>query len=343
MNPPRAVFFLVLAIPIAVFGQKTDLVILTNGDKLTGEVKKLDLDILALKTNAMNTIQIEWQYVSNIYAPGKSFMVEMRDKTMLFGSLDSINTPGVLRITGMYGSLNIPVGQVISIVQIKRLFINRFSGSLGAGISYTKASEVTQLNYNANITYTDQLRFVVLDVNSIRTNQKDLASTSKQDLFLSYNRKTVSRQFATVFGALQENTELGVALREMAGLGYGVDLIHTRMSRLRILGSTNFMQETSYEDHATYRNGEAMLSVDGRIFKYSQPELYLTTRVSWYPSFTVAGRNRMEAEIKLSYEVVNNFFIEVNFYDNFDNKPISTTASTNDYGIISSLKYTFGL
>ena len=45
---------------------KTDVVILKNGDRITGEIKGLDLGILTLKTDWMGTVEIEWDNIERV-------------------------------------------------------------------------------------------------------------------------------------------------------------------------------------------------------------------------------------------------------------------------------------
>ena len=40
---------------------KTDVVILVNGDRITGEVKALEKGILSYSTDSIGTISIEWE------------------------------------------------------------------------------------------------------------------------------------------------------------------------------------------------------------------------------------------------------------------------------------------
>ncbi len=334
------VFFSVLH--LALSAQKTDVVILKNGDHLTGEIKKLDLDILQFKTSTMSTVQIKWYQVSNIFAPDKFVQVELEDKTKIYGSLDSINIPNALRIVSNEGEFNVPVDNVVGITQVKRVFWSRFSGNLGAGLSYTKASDVLQSNFNAYISYTDELYFSAIDVNSIRTQQPERI-TAKQDLMLNVNRATVGRQFATVFTGIQQNTELDIQNRTWVGAGYGVDLLHTNIARIRfILGGIGNEETTISEGNST-NNGEGLVALDARVFKYTDPEVYLTAGANYYPSFTVENRHRLELTLKIRFELLNNFFIEFQVYDNYDSKPASEEAANNDYGLVGSLQYTFGL
>ena len=325
-----------------IFAQKTDIVILTNGDRLTGEIKKLDLDILQFKTSTMSTVQIKWYNVSNIYAPDKYCQFELTDKTMIFGNLDTINLPNALRVTSAIGEFNIPTEKVVRITQVKQVFWNRFSGNIGAGMSYTKASEVTQSNANAYVSYTDEQNYAAVDMNSIQTTQPD-RTTTKQDALINYNRNTFTRQFATMFTGANRNTELGIDRRTKAGLGYGVDVIHTAVSRVRLVAAGIYNEEKTIEEQLITQNGEGFLGLDARIFKYTDPEVYLTSSFNWYPSMTIAGRHRTEVDVKLRFELLNNLFLEFTFYHTYDNKPASETAANSDYGLISGLSYTFGL
>ena len=77
MAKKHALFITFIAILLSEFSfaQKTDKVVLKNGDHITGEVKKLELDILQFKTTTMSTAQIKWHHVENLYAPDKSFQI----------------------------------------------------------------------------------------------------------------------------------------------------------------------------------------------------------------------------------------------------------------------------
>jgi len=335
-------FFIALIFGFSLSAQKTDLIILKNGDHITGEIKRLELDILQVKTSSMSTVQIKWYQVSNIYAPDKLVQVELNDKTKIFGKLDTIYLPNALRIVSDIGDFNVPVDQIVTIFQVKKVFWSRFSGNLGAGVSFTKASEVLQTNYNAYVSYTDELYLAAVDINSIRTSQPE-QTTSKQDILLNVNRTTFSAQFVTLFTGIQQNTELDMARRSSGGAGYGVDLLHSSIARVRFTLGAIANKEVTIEEQISSNNAEGLVAFDARIFKYTDPEVYLTAGINWFPSFTVEDRHRVETNIKLRFELLNNLFLEFNFYHNYDSKPASASAANSDYGILSSFQYTFGL
>lgn len=323
--------------------QKTDKVVLMNGDHITGEIKRLDLDILQFKTSTMSIANIKWYQVSNLYAPDKSFQIELKDKTKLFGNLDSTSTPELLIIKNEVGKYEVATDKVVTIYQVKQVFWSRFSGSVSAGVSYTKASDILQSNAAGSVSYTEEKYFGSLGFDLIQTLQSDTLYTANNDVVLNINRMMVANQFTTVFLTAQENTELGIQLRTGIGAGYGIDLLHTNISRIRFIGAITGNREEALGEAATTINAEGLVKLDVKIFKYTDPEIYINAFANWYPSITVTGRHRIEAELQIRFELLNDFFLEFKVYNNFDNKPVSTSSSTSDYGLISRFTYTFGL
>ena len=63
-----AAFLLALQPAAAPAAPKTDVVVLKNGDRLTGEVQQLDRGRLQLKTDDLGTVEIEWDKVASVTA-----------------------------------------------------------------------------------------------------------------------------------------------------------------------------------------------------------------------------------------------------------------------------------
>jgi len=60
-----------------------------------------------------------------------------------------------------------------------------------------------------------------------------------------------------------------------------------------------------------------------------------------HPSITEGGRVRMNLETRLRREIIKDFFVDLSFYLKYDNRPPSVTASTTDYGFVTSVGYSF--
>ena len=66
--------------------EKSDVVTLKNGDRLHGEIAKLEYGKLSLKTDYMGTLSIEWPAVTAIESKFH-FDVEMNNGVRRFGSI----------------------------------------------------------------------------------------------------------------------------------------------------------------------------------------------------------------------------------------------------------------
>ncbi|MCU0988709.1 MAG: hypothetical protein MUE63_03745, partial [Xanthomonadales bacterium] len=60
-----------------------------------------------------------------------------------------------------------------------------------------------------------------------------------------------------------------------------------------------------------------------------------------FPSLTEWGRWRVNFTTDFRLELVSDFFWKLGLYASYDNDPISIDAASSDYGISSSLGYSF--
>jgi hypothetical protein len=127
---------------------KTDVVILANGDQLTGEVKGLQSARLEFKTDTMETVYIKWEEVEQVSSE-YSFQVELESGVRFFGTLGVPAESGMLSVVGIDGTVGLNLEQVVFIRPIKQQFWKRIDGSFSLGLSFTKASDVLRFSLNA--------------------------------------------------------------------------------------------------------------------------------------------------------------------------------------------------
>src|SRR4051812_50195955 len=72
-----------------VHGQKTDKVFLLNGDKLTGEIKSLNLAKLRFDLDGPGIIEIKWEKVQSIRSE-RQFEILLQTGEVLLNKLDSV-------------------------------------------------------------------------------------------------------------------------------------------------------------------------------------------------------------------------------------------------------------
>ena len=84
-----------------------------------------------------------------------------------------------------------------------------------------------------------------------------------------------------------------------------------------------------------------MLSTSFAIFRYDFPETDVGGTLSLLPSLTQSGRYRAEADLRAKYEFVDDLYFELKVYGSYDSKPPSEDTETTDYGVTTSLGYSF--
>src|SRR5262252_1358597 len=129
----------ILSAPAAWGADKTDVVTLRNGDRITGDVDGLSRGRLSLKTDDAGTIQIEWNKILRIEAKQRLFDVSTSDGPRFLGSLGTTGD-GLVLVIGSAGSDSLQMYEVTSITPIGKSFWKKLDGAVDAGFSYTKSS-----------------------------------------------------------------------------------------------------------------------------------------------------------------------------------------------------------
>lgn len=340
VNKIVIILLMVLLLPQFIqASQKTDTVYLKNGDRITGEVKRLEYGILFLKTSGLGTINIEFDRIKTFYAKER-FTVMLASGLRFFGTIDTSGTEGyvVLRVNDF--RIPEPISEIAEMYPVKNAFWKRLDGSVDLGYSYTKASTVSQLDFSGNLEHRVERAFTQLKAGFTMTDQQDQERIRKQDYTLSYRRIIKRKWFYAGALGMQQNTELGVEYRYWGGPAIGNNLVNNNLHVLSGMTGLMILTEGTLDDSIT-NSVEGIVHVDYRIFRFNKPDIDIRSSFSYYPSFTSWGRHRIDFEINAKLEIFNDFYFGLKLYDNFDNKPVDENAATNDWGITTSIGYSW--
>lgn len=323
-----------------VYGQKTDIIILNNGDHITGEIKEMVYAKIRFKTDAMRTIYIEWDKVDFIESD-KRFQIEMEDGSIWFSMLETVKDSSGNKLVIIVDSVSVSLVflEIISIVPIKATFWDRIDASVDLGFNFTKASEVAQLNFSGDISYRTWRLLRTISISSLITSQTDTSAAQNHNLMLDVMRFLDNSWFFSGFMGLQKNTQLGIDLRLLAGGTYGNEVFHTNTAVLGLSGGAQVTRELA-EEGAQY-SAEGVATIDFRKFEYNDPEIDLTSDLSFFPTLTPFGRYRIEFNIKLKWEIVSDLFWSLTFYDKYDSDPPPSSSTQNDFGITLSFGWSY--
>jgi len=319
------------------FAQKEDIVILKNGDHITGEIKRLEVGILVFKTDDIETISIKWDKVESVQTKN-IYEIELQDGRVYYGSIEPGEIDDALIIKGVTSENQLIMSYIVKIIRIKESFWEILNGYVKFGANFTKASGIGQVSFGFNGKYRTKISNVELTVNSVITTTNKEQTSRKQDIFLNYQRFLEKKWFWGALIGAEENTELGIKLRTSFGGGIGTHFIKTNINWLNGLAGLTLNREWFIDSTEARYNLEGLITGGYLLFIYDHPKMSLQSKLDILPSITDFGRIRSNLDVSLDWEIFLDFYWELAFYFNYDNKPTST-ASQTDYRFETAFKY----
>ena len=324
---------------LTIQAQKNDTIYMRNGDRITGELKKFEYGLLDLKTDAMQTVSIEFDRINTIHSL-KFFEIRMKSGEKFFGHLQKSDVLSTVNVITVTDTLPKRLWDIILIVPIKRTFFQKIDGSLDLGLSYTKASDVFQYSLNFNLTHRTNFYSTRFELESILTDDGE-KKTNNSTLGLDVTHYLPNKWFTSIIAQGQQNTELNLDYRLQAGYGVGYDVARTNVIRFYALGGLLVNQEHTIDIDDTSQNIEALLKLKLKWFKYRHPKIDVSSNFNTYTSITSFGRVRLEYNLSSKFEIVKDLFLNLQLYDYYDNETSDGSKANNDWGIITSIGFTF--
>ncbi len=321
---------------------KTDIVYFNNGDRLTGEIKGLDKGKLELSTSTAGTVNIEWDKVARIET-GQYLEVETSSGTRFHGRVPEEQQSGSIRLAadGEAAAEPVAMADVVRIATIDNgTFVQRLDGYLTVGLNYAKADSQTEFDFSGGLSSRNEIRQWSLDGQATVNAQSNAPTTSMYDVTLANKRFMRDRWFQQYVGSVQGNDELGLNIREILGAGIGRFVVQNLHSEWSVVAGLAYARE-NFKDESTRNSVEGLLSTEYSFFRYDTPKRSVDVGLAVFPSLTESGRIRAEADVDWRIELVEDFFFDLSFYGSYDSKADPEAPSNLDYGVITSLGYTF--
>jgi hypothetical protein len=328
--------------PAALAAPKTDVVVLRNGDRITGEVKDMERGKLRLKTDNAGTIYIEWDKVTGLVS-GQRLRAELSNGEWHVGTALTPAEPGELQLrdapTGT--GIRVPLQQVVELYPVEQgLRLAAIDGYLTAGYSYTKANNLQEFAFTGGVSTTQEKRKWSLDASTAVTTQDGANDTQRYDVIGQLRHFLPRRWFLQETLQFESNDELALDLRTSLGAAYGRYLVQSRAHEWSLYAGANLTDEREVAQE-NKRNVEAVIGTEYAFFRYDTPERNVLGDLVVLPSLTESGRVRTGARVRFRWEIIKDFFFELSAYGIHDTKPGPYAASHSDYGTVTSLGFTF--
>ena len=328
------------------FAKRTDdVVVMKNGDRMTGEIQKLEQGKLYFKANYMlDTVQLDWSLVERLESKDL-FNVSLTDGRIYTGLIErkpptgeSVEDFAILRDTSVITARR---KDVVVVTPVEDNFWKQLTGSVDYGFSFTSGSQATQSSLSTEIAYRAERWSFQASGTSVFNAQSGSPNSGRNTLNLFYAKNLTARWFAGVVVDLLNSQQQDLSLRTLAGGGLGRVVVRTDRTTFGMLLGLDYSRE--HYSPQTGRNPQANNAEALLQFRYTMNRFKKTqiiAQASGYPSLTAIGRIRSGAESALKFEIFRNLYWKFSLYENFDSRP-PVHAPRNDFGTSTSLGWTF--
>jgi hypothetical protein len=339
-TPALAVSALMLLWSQPCAAARTDVLVLRNGDQITGEVSSLERGRLSFKTDDMGTLEIEWSKIAAVTAAA-IYEVEDALGRQYVGSLRPGSAARLLDVVGGPApATDLPMRAVMRIGRVGTSFWGRVTGSVDAGASYAKSNDLLTLDLAATAAF-DRPRFsVAAAADATITRQPDAADTQRSSGSVTGTRRFDRGWIATAKGMVEQNRELGYELRVTAQGGAGRYLLRRTRDELIVGAGLGVNREWPVEGDLRV-NTEALVIVRYDRYSYDFPHVDITATATGFTSLSDPGRSRFDSDVNLRREVFQDFYLSLRGYVAYDSDPPTAGASSSDYGATFGVGWSF--
>jgi hypothetical protein len=323
----------------SLHAQKTDVIILINGDHVTGEIKKLERGRLEYSTDDMGTLSIKWDKIVRITS-NKFFQVETGRGDRYYGTLAESTDPGTM-VVQLMDRYTLQLLSVVKINPIKQSIWSALDGYLDIGFDFKRARKVFNLHTAGEVRFRGRKYGFKLNAKTYFQSQDSVENVQNQNAALQLERFLANRWSIALSNEWTSNSELSLDLRTQFGLSAVWMLSQTNSSELRASAGVNLNREQYVGSDTANISGEGVVGGDFLVFRLDSPKLDVNTSLYGYPSITDLGRVRIQFDLRVSYELLKDFTVGLTFYDSFDSRPPSATASKNDFGVTIPIGWKF--
>jgi len=326
---------------------------LSNGDTLTGQIKKLDNGVLHLEY-FKQTVQIPWQEVTAVESTA-NLHVLLKDGQTLVGTVRptaagfevATSAAGVMTVTKeAIQSIRSPEEETVYQAEIERLrnpsLLDLWSGFLDTGLAVAQGNaETTTLNVSFNAARTSPRDKISVFVTSLyaRSDTLGVSLTTANAVRggFRYDVNVSDKLFAFGFTELDYDEFQGLDLRFVPGGGFGYHWLKTDRSRFDVFGGGSLNREF-YRGDLDRTSGELVLGEE--LFYRFAEAVHLEHKLTFFPNMSNTGEYRVNLDNAFVTKLSKWLSLQLTLSDRLNSDPIPGKEQ-NDLLFTTGLRLTF--
>ena len=335
---------LLLATPLFA-RDSTDVIVMKNGDHLTGEIKGLNAGVLYVSMEyILGTSSLQWSKVARLESK-QLFLVKTEDGSVYTGSLNTLNAPGGRPVTIEVAEISrqeiaIESSRIVQMDMTSTKFFERFNGSINTGIIYTKGNQSTEYSLGSEVSYPRERWLAEASFSSNLSASTGATTSTRNQLGLeALHLLPWNNWFYGGLGNFLQSSVQGIDRQTTAGGGIGRYLKNTNHARISVLAGFAG-QNTEYQQNIAAQNlASGLIGVKLQFFRFNKTNG--TVNAVLLPVIAQPGRVKLNLNATYFIKITSNLSWNVSFYGNWDSRP-PNGLSGSDYGSSSGLSWTFG-
>jgi hypothetical protein len=337
--------YVLLLVPPLFARESTDVIVMKNGDHLTGEIKGLNAGVLYMSMQyILGTSSVQWSNVERLESK-QLFLVKTADGSVYSGTLNTSNVPGArpveIEVAETPGKgVVIDSSRIVQMDVTSEKFFQRLNGSVNTGIIYSKGNQSTQYSLGSQVTYPRERWAAGLSYNSTLSASTGASASTRNQLDADVFRLLRwNNWFYEGLGTFLQSSEQGIIRQGTYGGGVGRYLKNTNSARVSVLAgfagqNTDYTQSTAPQKLAA-----GLIAANLQFFRFNKTNGNLAA--TFLPAISEPGRVKLNMNASYYIKLTGNLSWNVSFYGNWDNRP-PNGLSGSDYGSSSGLSWTFG-
>jgi len=328
--------------------EKTDVLIMKNGDRLTCEIKSLSADVIYISLDyALGTVSINWFEVDHLESK-QLFVIRTQDGEVYSGTLsmpkrDSARPVSIEVINEPGEKLELERDQIAKMDQSFENWWHRFNGSVGLGAIYNKGNQSTQYELSTDVNYPRERWSASVAYNSTLSSNKGVSVSSRNQIDASAQHLLPwNNWYYTGLASFLQSSEQGINLQSTLGGGVGRYLKNTNHTSISVAGGFAF-QRINYQQNILVAPAQDVasgwLSTQAKLFQFDRTNL--TVVASLLPALSDPGRVHFNLNTSYYIKIWENFRFNITFYGSWDSQPPPGFAGS-DYGTSTGLNWSFG-
>jgi putative salt-induced outer membrane protein YdiY len=326
------IVFVGIILALIPYAADAAVVVLKNGDRITGMVvkmqdKKLEVDVEYSHTNIM----IDWDDVQSI--------TTIRPMSIkLYGDVEMPENVGQ-RVRDRIILNTLEEGGPIRLQDVKGINLaeNDYYGYISAGGNKTSGNTQTEaLNISGTLTYRKAEHRVIWDAkyNRAQANNEDTANNAAMNFRYDY---FLTRQFFTRASNLSETDQFqDLSLRDTASLGIGYDILDSRFQLLSIAaGPAAVYQE--YTNTASTVTPSSTWQVWAE-FRFRGDDVILFHKEQGFHDLGHGSGTRWNTDQGIRISITDNWRINLEYDIRYNSLPVADKKTT-DTNIIFGFSY----